>query len=121
MAIAKEHDLPQRDPAGIYPDAVPRFGQLLAETWRVQNEANFNKPTRAGTMLRISMAGSCARNIAYFAQGVAQSNPPSVADHWRMGIGTLMHEALQPVIEAAFPGAESEVLVDLRTEDPAIA
>jgi hypothetical protein len=44
------------------------------------------------------------------------SNPPSVADLFRMGLGTMVHDGLQPAIIAAFPGASIEVAVDLRPE-----
>lgn len=42
------------------------------------------------------------------------TNPPSVADAYRMGLGTMVHEGLQPAIQAAFAGADIEVSVDLR-------
>lgn len=39
------------------------------------------------------------------------SNPPTIADSWRMGIGSMVHEAIEKVLPLAYPGAECEVKV----------
>ena len=44
----------------------------------------------------------------------AASNPPGIAEFWTFWLGQLVHEGLQPVILAAFPGA-SEAVHDLRS------
>lgn len=51
---------------------------------------------------------------------LAPTNPPSIADTWRMGLGQMVHDALQWVLiramERRFPGAQIEVAVDLRPD-----
>lgn len=42
-------------------------------------------------------------------EDLAATNPPSVADAWRMGLGSMVHAQLQDVLIAAFPGADVEV------------
>lgn len=49
-------------------------------------------------------------------EAMRPTNPPSVADSFRMGLGTMVHEGLEPAIARAFPGAELEVAVDLRPD-----
>ncbi len=44
---------------------------------------------------------------------LAPTNPPSIADAWRFGLGTMVHEALQKVIADAFPGATIEMKVKI--------
>lgn len=44
-------------------------------------------------------------------EGFAPSDPHSISDHWRFGIGSMIHESLQKVIVDAFPGAEAEVKI----------
>lgn len=118
MTINADHsDLPRGDSRNWPPDAVPRFGQKLAEVWARQNEESFNKPTRLGTKGRVSMVGQCARSTSYYMLGIEQSEPPSLAENWVMGLGTMIHEALQPVLVEAFPGAGIEFPVDIRTDE----
>lgn len=101
-----------------------------------------------GTRFRASWAGGCARNLGYriaehdarealneavaedrdrgacnelaaIAEALAPSNPPSVSDAWRMGLGTLVHNALEETIASLtdiFPGATFEVAVDMRPD-----
>ena len=52
-----------------------------------------------GTQWRGSWAGGCTRKIAYDMKGVEQTNPPSPADFWRMGLGSIVHEHLNPALE----------------------
>lgn len=46
----------------------------------------------------------------------APTNPPGVADSYRMGLGTMVHEGLEPAIADAFDGMALEQKIDLRPE-----
>lgn len=48
-------------------------------------------------------------------EGFAPSDPHSISDHWRFGIGSMTHAALQAVIVEAFPDAEAEVKIKIDT------
>jgi hypothetical protein len=56
-------------------------------------------PVPSGTRWRGSQAGSCAKQIAYATMGHESSNPITPADHWRMGLGSIVHTHLTPAIE----------------------
>lgn len=120
---------------GTYPDAEPRFGPIIAQAWYDQYlaEGNDKKDTAFGTLLRGSDAGQCARALGYkvrrrLAERKIQqeadagadvseltvdepSNPPGLADSWRMGLGSMVHKFIEEIIPAAFPGAEHEVKI----------
>jgi hypothetical protein len=101
-------------PEGNAPDAVPRFGHLLAEAWQaVQNDAYAHTKSRTDVehYVRLGWAGQCARKIGYQLLEVEPSNPADLAATWRMSLGTLVHEGLQAAIVAAYPGAEVEKIV----------
>lgn len=67
------------------------------------------KPTAKGTLLRYSASHSCQRQQSYAALNAAPTEPVDFAGAWVMGMGTLVHEALQGAIGRRFPGAEFEV------------
>lgn len=70
-----------------------------------------------GTWWRGSWAGSCTRKIAYDMKGVEQSNPPSPADYWRMGLGSIVHEHLHPALQHWLDTDKSVILhEELSTE-----
>lgn len=114
MPITKDRsDVPA--PAGHAPDPEPRFVTALAEAWfREMWDTSEREFAVEGTRLRASWAGMCTRALAYQLTHTPESNPPGVADAWRMGVGSLVHDGIEPAIRAAFPGAEVEVAVDLR-------
>lgn len=119
--------------AGNPPDSSPRFVTALADRWYKDyvdggnEDRSFAVP---GTRWRASWAAGCARKVAYSIdhadarrQGdddrvvlTKPSNPPTVADLWRMNLGTMVHTALEEIFPAAFPGADIELAVDLRPE-----
>jgi hypothetical protein len=57
----------------------------------------------------------CDRALAYSMAKTPPSNPPSEADAWRFGLGELVHLGLQDAVIQAFPGAEVEKAIDLRS------
>lgn len=109
-------DLP-RDHGGTKPDPTPRFVTTVAEAWWQQYQDE-GKTTRAmakeGTPFRGSDAGSCSFSLGLTLlerAGLGQrSNPPGMADSWRMGIGSMVHDKLEEVLPLAFPGATCEVV-----------
>lgn len=117
MAIKKNQaDLP-RSSGGHTPDAQARFVTQVARTWwqQYQDEGNTTRAmAKEGTTFRGSDAGSCSFALALTLLERAglgeKSNPPGMADSWRMGIGTMVHDKLEEVLPHAFPGATCEVV-----------
>ena len=72
------------------------FVHRIAEAWAGGTEAP-SQPE--GTLWRGSWAGMCARKVAYMTTGQEKTDPPSTADYWRMGLGSVVHELLEPAIQ----------------------
>lgn len=85
----------------------PIITQLLGD--ELLERSNVPKPTARGTGLRYSSAFSCARQQSYAALGAEPTEPVDFAGAWVMGLGTIVHEALQDAISRKFPNAEFEV------------
>jgi hypothetical protein len=130
-----------REAGGNPPVPHPRYVTHLAQVWhdRYDNSA----PDFVGTddRWRASWSGMCARAVGYEIQlrdaqrlagdvdttnaadvrlaeelvaSLAPTNPPTQADAWRFGLGTMVHDGLEDVIRDAWPGAKVEVKVDFR-------
>lgn len=117
--VAKDlSDLPQasRD-AGSPPTSKPEFVDAVANAWYQQyleSGAAFRSKS-IELPYRGSFAGfRCDRQL-YYAMTNTERALPSIADAYRMSLGTLVHSGLEPAIKAAMPNAEFEVEVDLRT------
>ena len=89
------------------PISNPIITHLLAKEW--WEKAQTPKPTALGTPLRYSSAYACARQQSYAAFEAKVTEPVDEAGAWVMGVGTLIHEALQEAIGRQFPNAEFEV------------
>ena len=125
MAINKDiSDLPRSDrPEGNLPSRNNFVAERIAEHWGKLDD--HTKPALAvpeAGPYRGSMASSrCDRSLFYQLRGDEASNPPTLADRWRMGLGTTVHTMLQRIAgdlfnsddEVDFANAESEVAVDL--------
>ena len=72
------------------------FVHRIAEAWAEGSEAP-SQPE--GTLWRGSWAGMCARKVAYMTLGEEKTDPPTTADYWRMGLGSVVHELLEPAIK----------------------
>ena len=72
------------------------FVHRIAEAWAGGSEAP-SQPE--GTLWRGSWAGMCARKVAYMTLGEEKTDPPTTADYWRMGLGSVVHELLEPAIK----------------------
>ena len=106
---------PERNSLGVWPIREPTIGPILAEAWfkaREHDDHLAHAIPDAGWM-RGSYAGACARQIMYKRDGIEESDPPTIADHWRMDLGSMVHEELQDAITAVMPDSEHEVAVDL--------
>ena len=80
---------------GVRPDADPFIGRAIAKAWLDVNYQEGKAHAVEGSRFRFSMAGTCSRLLQYYVNGVEVTNPPDAADAWRMGLGTMVHEAIQ--------------------------
>ncbi len=112
MPIAENlQDLPKTRPQGNEPDAHPRFAPVLAQSWMdLFGDDTVRPKADAASRFRASDAGSCSRRLGYdLIEGVTErTDPMTIADHWRLGIGKAVHEWLQEALVAAYPDAEPE-------------
>lgn len=89
------------------PISNPIITHLLAKEW--WEKAQTPKPTALGTPLRYSSAYACSRQQSYAAFEAQPTEPVDEAGAWVMGVGTLIHEALQEAIGRQFPNAVFEL------------
>ncbi len=73
------------------------FVHRIAQAWAKGDRGAPSQPE--GTLWRGSWAGMCARKVAYMTTGQEQTNPPTLADTWRMGLGSVVHELLEPAVK----------------------
>ena len=90
------------------------FLPRIVEYWEQDREAPSNPE---GTRWRGSQAASCARQIAYATAGSEETNPPGLADKWRMGLGSTVHEILAPAMER-WAGKDSSLNIIEEWETP---
>jgi hypothetical protein len=103
---------------GELPVKHPTIGPLLAQAWADAFVDTDEHPlalpmSHENARIRFSWAGMCGRRIGYSVMGEPETNPSGPADHWRFGLGHLVHDQMQQVVQAAFPGAEVEVHTQL--------
>ena len=117
-----KNDLSSLPPAlrrdGMLPVEKPIVVSLLAQRWFEQYVAD-GQVDRAKAMperrFRASWASKrCDRSLQYALTNVEASDPSTLADYWRFGMGTLVHDALEDVIHNLFPDALCEVPIDLK-------
>lgn len=112
MAVARDlSDLPTAAATkeqGEPPDPAPTFLAPYFEHLRERNAAAGERAHAiADTRFRHSMAGDCARAIAYHALGVPTSNPMDLAGIVVTSNGTTKHDEIQDVL-GNVPGFEAE-------------
>ena len=95
---------------GLPPTSNPRFGPHLAAVWMDMFGDDEDRPMADDTArVRASWAGNCARRIGYeLTTDIERSNPMTIADYWRLGIGKAVHEWWQQAMVHTFPDAEPE-------------
>ena len=115
MAINERRDRGGSVPEGNPPDGT-ELVQLLAEEWyRKYDEDGYTSKVKAipDRRWRGSSAGGCTRRTAYTIAEVDKTEPPTVADSWRLGLGQMVHDAFEEAVIGIFPDAEREYPVDL--------
>lgn len=90
---------------------------VLAQKWFAKYQAE-GQVGRAKAIperrFRASWAGKrCDRSLYYALIDSPESEPSTLADYWRFGLGTMVHEYLQDAFVDLFPNVECEVAVDL--------
>lgn len=114
-------DLPRANrPEGNLPSTNNFVVTRVAEAWRDEKEG---KQATGDLAHAIPDAGPyrgsygskrCDRALWYALHGEPESNPPSLYDYWRFGMGHMVHEMVQRIIDKLFPDAEIEAVIDLR-------
>ena len=102
---------------GMPPVKAPIVVPLLAQRWFEQYVAD-GQVNRAKAIperkFRASWASKrCDRSLQYALDDIEPSDPSTLADYWRFGLGTLVHDALEGVIHGLFADAICEQPIDL--------
>lgn len=113
-------DLPEKSRReGVFPDAELTVTSMLARRWHekyVEQGRHEYAAAIADLPFRASnVAFRCDRQMFYAMTDTARSNPDSIADAWRFGLGQMVHDQLQQVLTDLGDGWVPEVVVDLRT------
>jgi hypothetical protein len=125
-------DMPREEDRGDNaPVPHPRYVTKLAQAWHELYEDVGRDFAGEELRWRASWSGMCAREVSYEIRrrdlefvpeaertatwafdmdGAKATNPPTVADAWRFGLGTTVHDGLQDAVRKAWPGAQVEVL-----------
>jgi len=83
--------------------AQPLFAQAV-EAWFEDLDQTERPRAVEGTAWRASMASvRCDRAAWYQLRGVPKTEPPSIADEWRMNNGQLVHDVLDRYQDRVFP------------------
>lgn len=100
--------------SGVPPVSDPSYAPALVERWfdRLDDPHLAVAMPEAGPW-RGSYAGTCTRQAWYEVTGHAATDPVTVADRWRMNLGTIVHEQLQTAITDIDPDARAEMVLDL--------
>lgn len=114
MALAKNlSDLPtasETKNGGDVPDPEPTFLRPYFDALIERNAAEGERPHAIeGTRFRHSMAGDCARAIAYHDLDVPVSNPMDLAGMYVTSNGTTKHDEIQAVLVERLAGFTPEV------------
>jgi hypothetical protein len=111
---------------GVRPDRDPFIGRAFAAAWLDKNYQEGKAHAVEGSRFRFSMAGTCSRQLQYYVAGEPVTDPPDAADAWRMGLGTMVHTAIQEYFEASmvngiFDCNFYEVEMETKTSIPEIS
>lgn len=113
-------DLPQPEQASPkLPVAQPLVITKVAEQWHrkylSEGRGEYGAALPELPFRASSVAFRCDRQLWYSMTDSERSNPDTLADSWRFGLGQMVHEYLQSVLADLGDGWESEVKVDLRS------
>jgi hypothetical protein len=119
MPVNKDlSDLPPATPSGgIQPSATSILARPLADAWwqQYQDSGAINKPK---VIPELPYRGSdasrrCDRALGFTLSGEPRSDEVTPSGHWRMGLGTMVHNEMQALLASIWPDAEFEVPLDL--------
>lgn len=116
IPFTPDDSLPPRPGGERAPRRQPILSHLLAQRWFEELDDAFSQPAipEAGPY-RASMANSrCNRQLAYQLAGTERTNPMTVADAWRMNIGTMVHDGLMDTLRRLDPTSQADLATDLR-------
>jgi hypothetical protein len=110
-------DLPHGEVPARPPSSKPLVVNLVVDTWYrllVESGDLEYKPAIPGRKYRASNAGlRCDRSQYYSLTNTDKTQPPSIADIWRMKLGNLVHDGLGHALQEMGDGWRTEVIVDL--------
>lgn len=110
-------DLPKAVPVSFEPVRDNVIAERLADNWfdKYIEDGNAAKARAIPELpYRASYASKrCDRQLYYALSDTPESEPLTPASAWTMGIGTMIHDAMQSVIEELWPDAECEPTIDL--------
>jgi hypothetical protein len=101
------------------PPHDPKYLPAIVQAWAevVLPPQRNREMAVPGTRVRASQLGiPCDLALRYAIEGEPETEPPSLADEYRMMIGTMVHDAIESQIHRAFPDVNCEVKVDLRPD-----
>lgn len=107
-------DLPAAQKPARPPSRNILLVDRLARRWAELNAHNEYLPAIPGRRYRASSAAlRCDRQQFYSLTNVERSNPDTIADTWRMALGSMVHDQLAETMDSLGDGWRSEVIVDL--------
>lgn len=109
-------DLPRAQAAAARPPSKNMLVlQPVVDAWWDAHTDDYEKAISELPYSASMSSQRCDRSLWYTLTGVEESNPPTVADVWRMDLGSMVHATLQSQLAAlGQQGWRREVLVDLR-------
>lgn len=91
-------DLPRDE--GWPPDENQHLVNALMREWDLLHPNDGRAMSVEGRLWRASWAGTCRRSLHYNVTRQPVTNPPTVADRWRMNTGQLVHDELDAMAVA---------------------
>lgn len=102
-------------PPSKSPILIEEFAQVWLKNLLDSGYATFDVAIPDAGPFRASWASKrCDRNLEYAMMGAEESNPPSVADYWRMWTGTQIHQSVNETLRTIGNGWVADIDVDLR-------
>ena len=105
-------DLPRDE--GWPPDENQHLVNALMECWDEMHPNKHRPMSIEDRLWRASWAGNCRRALHYYVTAQPVTNPPTVADRWRMWIGQIVHDELDKMAAALKEKLIAQALADGR-------
>jgi hypothetical protein len=109
-------DLPRAQAAAARPPSKNMLVlQPVVDAWWDAHTDDYEKAISELPFSASMASQRCDRSLFYTLTGAAESDPPTVADVWRMDLGSMVHTTLQSQLAAlGQQGWRREIIVDLR-------